>query len=389
VKSTSYKVFTRFRSCFIVSGINKKGIAPKETNTMKSNSLSRLRASIAGLTFAVAAIVGAVVPAIDAAAAPAVAPSSLMLYVDMPGTWYLGWAAGVQAEPAVTGWHLTITNQATSAVVQDGQLQVGTNTTYSYLNSPPAGQTYQLRLAAIQGSTVSSNYADLVVTVAGDGSLVGADANGRIYGSDYVAPVVPNSFTGMPVDVVSSTTGTPSSTHVTFSIGTSTLVQVAEATFDLSAGNIDASGFTFGTDANTHKAFTHGVAQAAVGGSFTLYVPFKDGDTAVGICPGASSLDAVSSTCANYYYLADGQSNNGATVSIVTVFGDKYWKVVGLTGTGGYSTTLASAQAAAVAAQNNTTPDAPAPAPKAPKTGFTLGLSNPIASHSNTIIFNS
>lgn len=36
---------------------------------MKSNRLSRLRASIAGLTFAVAAIAGVIVPSLDASAA--------------------------------------------------------------------------------------------------------------------------------------------------------------------------------------------------------------------------------------------------------------------------------------------------------------------------------
>lgn len=99
----------------------------------------------------------------------------------------------------------------------------------------------------------------------------------------------------------------------------------------------------------------------------TLYVPFKDGDTAVGICPGAASLDAVSATCANFYFLKEGETKNGATASIETAAdGAKYWKVSGLTGTGGFSTTLAAAEAAAAAAG-------------VPDTGFSLGLANPLA----------
>ena len=145
----------------------------------------------------------------------------------------------------------------------------------------------------------------------------------------------------------------------------STSAPVAQGVFDLSQGNVDGSDFTFGSDAAVHKAFAHNVARKTVDGTFTLYVPFKEGDAAVGICPGADSLAAVSATCANFYFLKEGETKNGATASIETAAdGAKYWKVSGLTGTGGFSTTLAAAEAAAAAAG-------------VPDTGFSLGLANP------------
>jgi hypothetical protein len=65
---------------------------------------------------------------------------------------------------------------------------------------------------------------------------------------------------------------------------------------------------------------------------FTLYVPKGEGDK-VWICPGASSLSSVSLSCSGGYFLTEGQTANGATATVEGI----YWKVSGLTGTGGMS----------------------------------------------------
>ena len=65
---------------------------------------------------------------------------------------------------------------------------------------------------------------------------------------------------------------------------------------------------------------------------FTLYIPKGDGDKAW-ICPGAASLNEVTLNCSGGYFISEGQTVNGATASVDGI----YWKVSGLTGTGGMS----------------------------------------------------
>lgn len=96
------------------------------------------------------------------------------------------------------------------------------------------------------------------------------------------------------------------------------------------------------TDTTAGKAYVHNLASAAgVSGTLTLYVPKLSGHGAVYICPSASSLAAVTSSCSGGYALTSADSN----VSTVTVASQDYWVVSGLTGTGGLS--LASAPASA------------------------------------------
>ncbi len=144
---------------------------------------------------------------------------------------------------------------------------------------------------------------------------------------------------------------------------------VATATFDFATGNVDLSSanVTFDSDKSAYKAVAHNLAAQTDNGTFTLYVPFKTGDTSVGVCPGAASLSEVSESCTDAYQLNDGQSKtsadedgipSGATVSAstVTIDGSEYWQIDGLTGSGAFSGTVAG---------TSTTPGAPS-------TGFSL-----------------
>lgn len=130
---------------------------------------------------------------------------------------------------------------------------------------------------------------------------------------------------------------------------------LADGVADLSKADINFKtlAITFGSDKSTFKAFAHNLNKATKDGSYTLYVPAKDGDNFVGICNGVSSLDAITNKCSGVYYLKDGQSKtikdtksipDGKTVaaSKTSFNGVNYWKITGLTGTGGFSTSLAS-----------------------------------------------
>jgi uncharacterized delta-60 repeat protein len=68
------------------------------------------------------------------------------------------------------------------------------------------------------------------------------------------------------------------------------------------------------------------------GGEFILFVPKGDG-TSVLICPGATTLNQVIIGCTNGYFLDEYAPN----VTIENINGIDYWKVTGLTGTGGMS----------------------------------------------------
>lgn len=87
-------------------------------------------------------------------------------------------------------------------------------------------------------------------------------------------------------------------------------------------------------------AFFHvpgGVAElpgynSALGGGFTLYIPKGNGNK-IFICPGASSIIEVNTSCSGGYYVDPAAAN----VSVATEDSITYWKVSGLTGTGGMS----------------------------------------------------
>lgn len=87
-------------------------------------------------------------------------------------------------------------------------------------------------------------------------------------------------------------------------------------------------------DSPAYKSVVSGLAGAdAVVGSHTLYVPRAVSHSAVVICPDAEDLSEVSASCANATIMTLADSD----VSAVTIGGEHYWKVDGLTGTGGIS----------------------------------------------------
>jgi hypothetical protein len=123
------------------------------------------------------------------------------------------------------------------------------------------------------------------------------------------------------------------------------LVRIAKANSELSpladisvdfTTNYDwsASGLVGDTSSTLQKAFMHSlVDQTGAAGTYTLYIPIKSGlsSDAVAICPGVNSFEAITSDCADVQLLGI----NSSGVSKVYHNGQQYWKVEGLTGTGG------------------------------------------------------
>jgi hypothetical protein len=100
-------------------------------------------------------------------------------------------------------------------------------------------------------------------------------------------------------------------------------------------GNLDWTQLTGGSVGN--RAFLHypgGFTNipGQTSGMFTLLVRKGDG-TSLLICPAADSIEKVSLGCEGGYYVNEGSQG----VSLVTISGTIYWKVEGLSGTGGMS----------------------------------------------------
>jgi hypothetical protein len=81
--------------------------------------------------------------------------------------------------------------------------------------------------------------------------------------------------------------------------------------------------------------------------TYTLYVPIPEGNTSssVRVCPNAVDLDQVTLDCADGDTFEDGQTKtldgDDVTAELITLSADgkQYWKVTGVTGTGGQSIT--------------------------------------------------
>ncbi len=111
--------------------------------------------------------------------------------------------------------------------------------------------------------------------------------------------------------------------------------KVAEFPVDFSS-NRDWSGlFTASGEKSAVVHYAGGIANlpGISGSTFSLYIPKAAGDTAVYICPDASTLTDVTTSCTNGYRLTTASSN----VSVVTIDGQTYWNVDELSGTGGIS----------------------------------------------------
>lgn len=147
---------------------------------------------------------------------------------------------------------------------------------------------------------------------------------------------------------------------------------IASGNINFSSGDVDlkAKGVVLDNSAIDYKAVAHNLSGLTSDGQFTLYVPYRDGDMSVGICPGAVDLASVKEGCENQYFLGDGMiktrldssaipEGKNVKASIVTVGSVKYWQVDGLTSTGGFSSGSVAA------------------APKVPDTGVGQLANNP------------
>ena len=105
-------------------------------------------------------------------------------------------------------------------------------------------------------------------------------------------------------------------------------VPVVDFAFDFDSGNLDLTGVVVDSDAALKEAVVTGVTP-----THTLYIPKGETDNQVTICPSATTLEEVYEGCAGAILAYDGYSADGITVSI----SGSYWKVDGLTGTGGFS----------------------------------------------------
>lgn len=98
---------------------------------------------------------------------------------------------------------------------------------------------------------------------------------------------------------------------------------------DLNWQNLSAN-----TSLDLSKAYAH-IENTLEGfsGEFTLYVPRKAGHDHVRVCPQATNFNETTLSCADGFFLYDGQTYNGVTAHKQS----GRWKLTGVTGTGGVS----------------------------------------------------
>lgn len=88
------------------------------------------------------------------------------------------------------------------------------------------------------------------------------------------------------------------------------------------------------SDLSLKKAYIKGIESAeGVSGSHSLYVPRGTMDANVVICPSATNLDTVHESCTGAI-IKDVSDND---TSVVSIDGQSYWRVEGLSGAGGLS----------------------------------------------------
>ncbi|WP_414837586.1 DUF2341 domain-containing protein [Candidatus Nanosalina sp. VS9-1] len=108
----------------------------------------------------------------------------------------------------------------------------------------------------------------------------------------------------------------------------------AQLNIDFSS-NIDAADMIFDTDRSAGKSFIHLERDYSRVVRKDLLVPRIEDTGKVRVCPGAQSLAAVTPTCNNGYNISTGETVGSVTMSEVTINGQDYYEVRGITGTGG------------------------------------------------------
>ncbi len=97
--------------------------------------------------------------------------------------------------------------------------------------------------------------------------------------------------------------------------------------------DLDLSTVSGDSDPATYKSFVNNLTSVSGNVSnYTLYVPFREGDVSVTVCPGATSLSEISENCSGAVSYI-----NGAGASLVTIGANQYWSVPSQTTGGGVS----------------------------------------------------
>jgi uncharacterized delta-60 repeat protein len=157
-----------------------------------------------------------------------------------------------------------------------------------------------------------------------------------LYQADNLDPSLDVAVNGTSLKVGTTNGSTNPSEQVTLKATGN--VPLSDFTVDFSGGDVDFSGVTAGSDAASGKAFLSGLNNTAIpelSPTHTLYIPKLVGQTSVHICPDATQMSEVFMGCSNGYTLNYGGASN---LSIVNISGQDYWRVTGLTGTGGLGT---------------------------------------------------
>jgi len=108
--------------------------------------------------------------------------------------------------------------------------------------------------------------------------------------------------------------------------------------------DLDWTQLLTGVNTGEYKSFIHNLINCdGTVDNYSLYIPARENDNRIGICLGANSLSLVNDDCDGLYYL-DLTSEN---VSQEFLDGRLYWRMDGLTGTGGFSDSISLSQTGA------------------------------------------
>lgn len=122
---------------------------------------------------------------------------------------------------------------------------------------------------------------------------------------------------------------------VTISKNDLKLIGMVNTHFELSQTDIDLSDLVADTDTKENKSFMHmDNWPDVIENNKILYIP-STGKGQVYICPQADSLAKVQPNCQDATILTVGETKNGMTVSQIVYLGQPYYRVYGITGTGG------------------------------------------------------
>ncbi|MFC1648431.1 LamG-like jellyroll fold domain-containing protein [Nanoarchaeota archaeon] len=119
--------------------------------------------------------------------------------------------------------------------------------------------------------------------------------------------------------------------------------------------NIDVSGVTINTTKSNGRSLIYNTSAISQVINTTLLIPRIQNSSRVFICPDATTMNAVNESCTNISWIHTGQTKNGMTVSEITIDGQYYYEVKGITGTGGGEPNITSVILNATSRYNLTT----------------------------------